>query len=66
MLAYNAIWFCLPIAALTAVDRRAEDVRKVIRRAHDWASRREQMLVAVVFGIVGVLLVVKGVADLAF
>lgn len=65
VLAYTAIWFCLPIAALTAVDRRGEDIRKVIQRANEWASRHEQTLVAAVFATVGVLLLVKGVAELA-
>ena len=66
VLAYNAIWFCVPIAALGVVDRPSENIRKTIQRANEWASRREQMLVAAVFATVGVLLLVKGVAELAF
>jgi hypothetical protein len=64
VLVYNAIWFIVPIGAFLVAGRHAAGVHAGISRLNAWAGAHEQAILAVVFGIVGSYLVVKGIAGL--
>ena len=65
VLVYNAIWFSVPIAAFVVAGRHAAGAHEKIARINDWARAREHVILVVLFGSVGVYLVVKGIIELA-
>ena len=64
VLAYNLIWFSVPIAAIVVARRDAEGMHAWIARVNAWAKAHEQVLVVAVFASVGTYLVVEGVSGL--
>jgi Sap, sulfolipid-1-addressing protein len=64
VLVYNAIWFSVPIAAFVAARRDADGAHAWIVRANAWAKAHEQVIVVVLFAVVGAYLVVKGLSGL--
>ena len=61
---YNAIWFNMPIAALTLAKRRPIELQNFLRRATAWVWRRQREIMITAFGILGVYLIVRGVMEL--
>jgi hypothetical protein len=61
---YNAIWFSMPIAALTLAKRRPIELQNFLRRATAWVWRRQREIMITAFGILGVYLIVRGVMEL--
>jgi Sap, sulfolipid-1-addressing protein len=64
VLAYNAIWFSVPIAAFVLLGRPGSQTLARVARVNGWARRHEQALLVAVFATVGAYLVVKGIAGL--
>jgi Sap, sulfolipid-1-addressing protein len=64
VLVYNGIWFAVPLAALVLARRRPEDARDLIERINGWMRAHDEAILIVVFGLVGLFLVVKGVVGL--
>jgi hypothetical protein len=64
VLAYNAIWFSVPIAAFVLLGRPGSETLARVARVNGWARRHEQALLVAVFALVGAYLVLKGVAGL--
>ena len=64
VLAYNAIWFSVPIAAFVLLGRPGSETLARVTRVNDWARRHEQALLVAIFATVGAYLAVKGVAGL--
>ena len=62
---YNAIWFSLPLAALVFLRRDSTRMRETIERLNGTMRRHQTAILAAVFAIVGVFLLVKGIAGLA-
>ncbi|MHA6793946.1 GAP family protein [Pseudonocardia bannensis] len=65
VLVYNAIWFSTAIAALFLSVFRPALSRELVGRVSDWGRRRKREIVVVLFGAVGVYLLVKGVLALS-
>jgi len=61
---YNAVWFAMPIAALTLAKRRPVELRDFLRRATAWVWRRQRQIMITAFSILGVYLIVRGVLQL--
>jgi hypothetical protein len=64
VLAYNAIWFSVPVAAFVLLGRPGSETLARVARVNGWARRHEQALLVAVFATVGAYLVIKGVAGL--
>jgi hypothetical protein len=65
VLAYNAIWFSVPLAAFVVAGRHAARAHEKIAQVNAWARARERLIVVALFGSVGAYLVVKGIVELA-
>jgi hypothetical protein len=64
LLLYNAVWFCLPIAALTICIVNPESASDLVGTAEQWARRNfRTILTTVSFGI-GVAFLVDGLRSL--
>jgi hypothetical protein len=61
---YNAIWFAMPIAALTLAKRRPVELQDFLRRATTWVWRRQREIMITAFSILGVYLIARGVLEL--
>lgn len=64
VLIYNAIWFCIPVAAFVVAREHAELAHARIARLNAWAREHEQVIVVALFASVGTYLIVKGTAGL--
>lgn len=64
VLAYNGIWFSLPIAAFMVARRRPAQAENLMTRANEWGRRNQQVIAVVLFAGVGVFLLVNGVTGL--
>jgi type IV secretory pathway VirB2 component (pilin) len=62
---YNLIWFSLPLAALVFLRRGSTRMREAIERLNGTMRRHQTGILTGVFAIVGVFLLVKGIAGLA-
>jgi Sap, sulfolipid-1-addressing protein len=65
VLIYNAIWFSLPIVALTLSIYRPTASREQFDRAALWARQHRRAIIVAFFGALGAYLLVTGGADLA-
>jgi hypothetical protein len=61
---YNAFWFALPTAALVLATRRPAQVQDFLRRLTVRVLRRKREILMMVFTVLGVYLIVRGVAEL--
>jgi len=64
VIAYNALWFAVPVAALVLSIVSPDTAAAYLDRASGWARRHEERLLVAVFGTLGVYLVVKGTLEL--
>jgi hypothetical protein len=64
VLVYNAIWFSPAIGALVMSGTRPEQTRATLERVQDWGRRNRRVLATVVFGILGVFLLARGLIEL--
>lgn len=64
VLAYNAIWFLVPIAAFVFAGSHADRAHAIIDDINAWTRAHEQAIVVAVFALVGGYLAVKGVTAL--
>jgi Sap, sulfolipid-1-addressing protein len=64
VLVYNAIWFSPAIGALVMSLTRPEQTRATLERVQDWGRRNRRVLATVVFGILGVFLLARGLIEL--
>jgi hypothetical protein len=65
VLIYNAIWFSLPIVALTLSIYRPTASREQFDRAASWARQHQRVIIVAFFGALGAYLLVTGGAELA-
>ncbi|WP_214364425.1 GAP family protein [Pseudonocardia sp. H11422] len=65
VLVYNAIWYSSAIAALTLSVFRPARSRELVAQVSDWGRRRKREIIVVLFGAVGVYLLVKGLLALS-
>ncbi|HEX6117588.1 MAG TPA: GAP family protein [Solirubrobacterales bacterium] len=65
VLAYNAIWFGVSVAAVFFLVIRPSAARDLFGRLNVWVRRHQRPIVVTVFGIVGVYLIAHGVGLLA-
>jgi hypothetical protein len=61
---YNAIWFAVPMTALTLARRRPGELEDFLRRATAWIWRRQRQIMIIAFGVLGGYLIVRGVVEL--
>jgi hypothetical protein len=66
ILAYNLLWFAVPIIALAFAVRSPGTARDYLDRATAIARRNQDRLLVVLFGTLGVYLSVKGLVELIF
>jgi hypothetical protein len=64
LLLYNAVWFCLPIAALIICIVNPEAASDLVRTAQQWAYRNSRTILTTVSLGIGVALLVDGVRSL--
>ena len=62
---YNLLWFAVPLAALVLALRSPATAGAYLDRVSAWARRHQDRLLVVIFGGLGVYLVVKGVLALS-
>lgn len=65
VVAYNVVWFAVPIAALLLATHRPAEVQDALGRLTEFIRRHERVLLIVAFGLLGTYLVVKGAIELA-
>jgi hypothetical protein len=61
---YNVLWFAIPIAALTLSIVAPGTATAYLDRATAWARRHRELLLIVIFGGLGIYLVIKGALQL--
>ena len=61
---YNVLWFAIPIAALTLSIVAPGTATAYLDRATAWARHHREMLLVVIFGGLGIYLVIKGALQL--
>ena len=61
---YNALWFAIPLAALTLATMRPGRAPDYLDRGTSWARSHEQGLVFATFALLGAYLTVKGAVQL--
>ncbi|CAA9395111.1 MAG: hypothetical protein AVDCRST_MAG32-2583 [uncultured Nocardioides sp.] len=61
---YNLLWYAVPLAALASWTWRPETTRDTAARLTAWVQAHKKSLVVVVFVLVGVYLVARGVHQL--
>jgi hypothetical protein len=64
VVAYNVIWFSVPIGAAVLAWRRPEQARALMGRANEWARRHRDTLMVTLFAAVGAFLTLKGAVGL--
>jgi hypothetical protein len=62
--AYNLLWFLFPITALGLALTNPALIVDTLDRAGAWASRNRERLVVMLFGVLGLYLVVKSLVEL--
>ena len=65
VVAFNAIWFTIPAAALVISVRRPEAARRALERIADWMRLHERPVLVAAFAVVGAYFTAKGVLDLS-
>ena len=58
---YNAIWFAMPLAALVLATRKSVELQHFLRLISEWIWRRQREIMIIVFGLLGVYLIVRGI-----
>jgi hypothetical protein len=61
---YNAIWFSVPIAGFVLARNHLADAHNLMSRGNDWSRRHRQVIISVLFAVVGTWLLIKGVIGL--
>jgi hypothetical protein len=61
---YNLLWFMIPITALALALSNPAMIGAALERSGAWAMRNRDRVVVVVFGVLGLYLVAKGVVAL--
>jgi hypothetical protein len=61
---YNAIWFAMPVAALVLVRRKPVELQDFLRRTTEWVWRRQREIMITAFGLLGMYLILRGIAEL--
>jgi hypothetical protein len=61
---YNALWFAIPLAALTLATMRPGRAPDYLDRGTRWARRHEQGLIFATFALLGAYLTAKGAVQL--
>jgi Sap, sulfolipid-1-addressing protein len=61
---YNAIWFSVPIAGFVLARNHLAVAHNLMSRTNDWSHRHRQVIVSVLFAVVGAWLLIKGVIGL--
>jgi Sap, sulfolipid-1-addressing protein len=64
IVAYNLLWFALPIAAFVLSVSNPRVVSDQLERASGWAMRNRDRLLVALFGALGLYLVAKGAIEL--
>jgi hypothetical protein len=64
VVAFNLIWWTVPLLALALAIRRPEQSRAMLARINDWARRHERLLVGTLSILVGLYFTARGVAGL--
>ena len=64
VLVYDVLWFVIPLTALTVAVRSPDAAQAYLDGAIAWAQRHQERLLIVIFGALGVYLVVKGIFEL--
>ena len=64
VLAFNALWWSLPIASLILSVARPERTREALGEVNAWARRNQQMIMVVLFAVVGLYLMTRGAVEL--
>jgi hypothetical protein len=64
VLAFNLIWWAVPLAALALAIRRPEASRRLLAGINDWARGHERLLVGTLSILVGLYFTAKGASSL--
>jgi hypothetical protein len=64
MLAFNAIWFAVPFAALVVSLRHPERAQAALEDFNAWARQRQRGLAILAFSVIGAYFTVKGATEL--
>jgi cadmium resistance protein CadD (predicted permease) len=61
VIVYNAIWFAIPLLALVLAILRPDSTSEIVERISEWARAHQRTVVPIVFVVLGLYLVAKGV-----